>query len=114
MTKLTRNKLIAHLVNVLIWSLMLAWVLSSGGCTIYEVSRMAPDGSSLTVKVKSSRDFEQPQLHYARAPGTAEFDFGAESAVTRRSPIESSIAGVITSGGQVILGSPVRSDDDQE
>ena len=61
-------------------SLLFVILLSS--CTIYKVKSVAPDGKQIDVKVYSSREFQQPNLHYAREGNDAEFNFGAESATT--------------------------------
>jgi hypothetical protein len=60
---------------------LFAIVLLSG-CTIYTVEKIAADGSTTTVKVRSSREFQQPDLHYSRNGTDAEFDFKAQSATS--------------------------------
>ena len=60
--------------------ILMAVILS--GCTIYKVKSVAPDGKTVDVKVYSSREFQQPNLHYQREGNDAVFDFGAESATT--------------------------------
>jgi len=47
---------------------------------MYSVERIAPDGSTIVVNVKSTRSFEQPDLHYSRDGQAAEFDFKAAGA----------------------------------
>lgn len=76
-TRLARN-LIAILIVVLVLSLMV--ILA--GCTVYTVEKTE---DSTKVTVISSRDFEQPELHYKRDEESAEFDFGAASAQTNSS-----------------------------
>jgi hypothetical protein len=58
------------------------------GCTMYDVKRTAPDGSSVEVSVRSTRSFEQPQLSYRRRGSLeAEFNFGAANATDSTSVI---------------------------
>ena len=47
------------------------------GCTTYSIEKVTPDGSSTVVHVKSTRDLEQPELHYERYGNDAVFDFKA-------------------------------------
>jgi hypothetical protein len=49
------------------------------GCTMYTVEKVSPDGSTTVVKIKSTRGFETPTLHYAREGQDAVFDFSAQS-----------------------------------
>jgi PBP1b-binding outer membrane lipoprotein LpoB len=58
-------------------ALILLLLLS--GCTMYSVEKVAPDGSSTVVHIKSTRSFETPNLHYAREGQDAVFDFSADS-----------------------------------
>lgn len=58
--------------------LMLVVVLMmTTGCTRYHVTKENPDGSSTTVSVWSSRNFEQPDMTYTRTGADATFDFKA-------------------------------------
>ena len=54
-------------------------ILFLSGCTMYSVEKVLPDGSSTKVYIKSTRSFEQPNLHYERGDGTT-FDFQAANA----------------------------------
>ena len=65
------------------------------GCTIYKVKSIAPDGKTVDVRVYSSREFAQPNLHYERQGNDAVFDFGAESATTY-DPYSKLIEGILT------------------
>jgi len=47
------------------------------GCTTYDINRKA--NGDITVRVVTTRNFEQPQLHYERIGQNAVFDFGASS-----------------------------------
>lgn len=62
--------------NLMITALMV--LLTS--CTTYTVKKEATDGSSTTVKVRSTRDLEQPEVDYIRKGTDAEFHFSAASA----------------------------------
>jgi len=55
-------------------------LLLLSGCTMYTVEKVAPDGSSTVVRIKSTRSFETPSLHYAREGQDAVFDFSAANA----------------------------------
>ena len=57
--------------------IILAAMLLLQGCTTYDIIRK-PDGTVI-VKVRSSRSFEAPDLHYKRTGNNAEFTFGAAS-----------------------------------
>jgi len=46
-------------------------------CTTYTIDKQNGDGTSTLVKVRSTRDLEQPEIHYAREGTDAEFDFKA-------------------------------------
>jgi hypothetical protein len=82
-------------------------LLLLGGCmTTYDI-KSCPDGLKgpcTSVLVKSYREFEQPIVHYRR--DNVEFDFGAQSAGTARSPIEEAVADVIRAAPQLILPGP--------
>lgn len=60
-------------------TLLILTLIFLNGCTMYSVERTAPDGSSIVVNVKSTRSFEQPDLHYEREGQNAAFDFKAAS-----------------------------------
>ena len=49
------------------------------GCTTYSIEKVAPDGTSTVVHVKSTRDMEQPTVDYVRDGTDAEFHFSAAS-----------------------------------
>jgi hypothetical protein len=72
--------------------LILTILVMVGGCTTYSVTRTLPDGTHLEVSVKSTRNFEQPQVHYERTGKDAKFDFGAASATNSW---ESIVGGVL-------------------
>jgi len=74
-----------------------AWaVLILSGCmTTYSVSKILPDGESVTVEVRSFREFEAPILHYSRSDDSVNFDFGAASATTAVSPVEQAAAALL-------------------
>lgn len=57
--------------------IMIAAIFVLGGCTMYTVKKEA-DGST-EVMIKSTRDLEQPEVHYARVGDDATFDFKAAS-----------------------------------
>lgn len=61
-------------------ALLIVTLVFLTGCTLYSVERTAPDGSSIVVKVKSTRSFEQPDMSYARMGQDATFDFKAAGA----------------------------------
>lgn len=54
---------------------LIGFFLSS--CTMYTVEKTAADGTSTIVKVRSSRDLEQPEIRYERGSDFASFDFKA-------------------------------------
>ena len=83
--------------------IMLAVLLSS--CTIYKVKSIAPDGKTVDVKVYSSREFQQPNLHYEREGNDAVFDFGAES-VTTYDPYSAILQGILSGAITVNPGVP--------
>ena len=94
----TYNNLLAILFVVFVLTLM---VILGGCMTTYAIEKQMGDGSSVTVQIKSFREFEQPQVHYQRVGGDVVFDFGAESAMTAQSPIESAFAEVLVKGGTI-------------
>lgn len=57
--------------------LVLFIILLSAGCTTYDVKR-TPEGA-VDIHVSSTRDLEQPELHYVREGDDAKFDFKAAS-----------------------------------
>jgi len=59
--------------------LLLIAIMLLPSCTMYSVEKVMPDGSSTKVYIKSTRSFEQPNLHYERGDGTT-FDFQAANA----------------------------------
>jgi hypothetical protein len=60
--------------------LLLIAIMLLPSCTMYSVEKVMPDGSSTKVYIKSTRSFEQPNLHYARQGTDATFDFQAANA----------------------------------
>jgi hypothetical protein len=91
----------------LLLALLLPLLLATQGCTIYEVKRCEPGGDACTeVKVISSRDFEQPSIHYARGVDSAEFNFGAASATRAASPLEAIGAAAVQQALGVYLPAP--------
>lgn len=89
----------------LMLGLLIALILSAPGCTVYTVEK-TEDATKVTVV--SSRDFEQPELHYRRDAESAEFDFGAASAKVN-SPLEAIGAEVV----RQLLGRGVPQEDGQ-
>jgi hypothetical protein len=75
-------------------------LLSIAGCTTYTVTKTMADGSTMDVKVVSSREFAQPELHYIRTGSDAEFHFGAES-VTTYDPSAEIISGILS--GRILI-----------
>ena len=57
--------------------LVILFLLS--GCTTYSVHKVAPGGIETTVKIASTRSFEQPDMHYSRTGNDAVLDFSAAS-----------------------------------
>jgi hypothetical protein len=49
------------------------------GCTTYSVHKVSPDGVETTVKIASTRSFEQPDMHYERVGNDASLEFSAAS-----------------------------------
>ena len=47
---------------------------------MYTVEKVVPGGGSTVVKIKSTRSFETPNLHYEREGADAVFDFSAAGA----------------------------------
>jgi len=81
------------LSNLLVYAAFAWAVLILSGCmTTYSVSKILPDGESVTVEVRSFREFEAPILHYSRSDDSVTFDFGAASATTAVSPVEQAAA----------------------
>ena len=74
------------------------------GCTTYDVKR-APDGS-VEVKVKSTRDLDQPELHYLRTGEDAEFDFKAAGVDNNIDAMAEIFASMMTMLQQLMLGVP--------
>jgi hypothetical protein len=70
------------------------------GCTQYTISKRMADGSTVDVKVVSSREFVSPEIHYKRVGDNAEFDFGAES-VTTYDPSAEIISGILS--GRIVI-----------
>ena len=96
-----------NLMAVLVVIVYLAVLVILSGCmTKYAITKNMQDGSSVTVLVQSFREFEQPQVHYSREGETVTFDFGAATATTGESPIESAVADVIRATPSVILPVP--------
>jgi hypothetical protein len=75
-------------------------IILSTACTTYSVTKTMPDGSTVDVKVVSSREFAQPELHYIRQGEDAEFHFGAES-VTTYDPSAEIISGILS--GKILI-----------
>lgn len=59
--------------------LIIVLALFATSCTMYTVEKNLGDGISTTVKVRSTRDLEQPEVHYVREGEDARFDFTAAS-----------------------------------
>ena len=93
---------------VLIVIVLLALLVILSGCvTSYNIQACHPDGGvCTTVDVKSYREFEQPNVVYSRDGDSVTFSFGATSATTAASPIESAVADVIRATPSVILPVP--------
>jgi len=92
MKSTTRDFLITLLFGFTLMVVGFALVVVGGCMTTYTINKNMVDGSSVSVTVKSFREFEQPQVHYVREGENVTFDFGAESATTGTSPIEEAIA----------------------
>ena len=75
-------------------------IIFVSGCTQYTITKRMADGSTMDVKVISSREFTAPELHYKRVGENAEFDFGAES-VTTYDPSAEIISGIIS--GRIVV-----------
>ena len=54
-------------------------VIFLSGCTTYSIEKQMGDGVSTIVKIKSTRDLEQPEITYIREGEDARFDFKAAS-----------------------------------
>ena len=92
-----------NMIAILIVIAWLALMLVLGGCmTTYSISKNMQDGSTVTVLVKSFREFEQPEVHYERDGEAVTFDFGAASATTGSSPIEEALADGIRAGAVMV------------
>ena len=72
--------------------LVLVIVLMTG-CTTYNVKRF-PDGS-VEIRVSSTRDLEQPELHYFRDGDDASFDFKAASVDNNTDAFMSAFSGMM-------------------
>jgi hypothetical protein len=81
-------------------TILILTIILLSGCTTYTVTKTMPDGSSVDVKVVSSREFTQPELHYVRVGNDAEFHFGAES-VTTYDPSAEIISGILS--GKILI-----------
>jgi len=100
---MTQSRFHNNLIAVFIVVLWVYLMLLLGGCvTTYEISKQMTDGSSVTVMVRSYREFQQPQVHYNRDGEAVTFDFGAEAATTAVSPIEAALADGIRAGAVVL------------
>jgi hypothetical protein len=96
-----------NLIAILIVIAWFALVIILSGCmTTYEINKSMEDGSSVTVLVKSFREFEQPTVTYSRDSDSVEFTFGAESATTGSSPIEEALADGIRAGAVTLAPIP--------
>ena len=60
-------------------ALLIILLVSLSGCTTYSVHKVAPGGIETTVKIASTRSFEQPDMHYERVGNDAVLDFSAAS-----------------------------------
>ena len=60
-------------------TLMIVLIVFLSGCTTYSVHKVAPNGIETTVKIASTRSFEQPDMHYERVGDDAVLDFSAAS-----------------------------------
>ena len=76
------------------------------GCTMYTVEKVMPDGSSTVVRIKSTRSFETPDLHYTRTGQDATFDFSAAS-VDNNTAAMMGIVGQMMSMMQQMMIKPV-------
>jgi len=70
-------------------------IIFLSGCTMYSVEKVLPDGSSTNVYIKSTRSFEQPDLHYAREGSDAVFDFKAAGADNNTAAIMGAVTPMI-------------------
>jgi len=76
-----------------------------GGCaTTYEIKVCHEDTATCSyVNVKSYREFNQPNVHYARDGSGVDFTFGAEDAITGTSPVEQAVADLIRKTPSLII-----------
>lgn len=83
------KRLARNLIAVLLVILYCLVLLAFGGCTTYEVQKGMADCPTCTfVKVRSTREFQTPNLHYERTGQDAVFDFSADSVTNSPSPLE--------------------------
>ncbi|MBT8439843.1 MAG: hypothetical protein KJO91_08960 [Gammaproteobacteria bacterium] len=73
--------------------LFVAILLMLSGCTTYDVKRDSE--GIVSVKVKSTRSFEAPDLHYKRDDNGVEFDFSAANADNNTDAILGAFGGMM-------------------
>ena len=96
------NRIYNNVLAALLVVFILAMILILGGCmTTYSINKTNVDGTSITITIKSFREFEQPKVHYDRNGEIVNFTFGAASATTAASPIEQAFADVLRQGGTI-------------
>ena len=84
------ERLARNLVAVLLVFVFLYLLVLLGGCTTYDVKKgMVGCPTCTHVKIRSSREFETPNLHYEREGEDAVFDFSADSVTNAPNPLES-------------------------
>jgi hypothetical protein len=100
----TREKRYAAYMGFMI-GIGIALVVLLGGCvTTYEIKVCHEDTATCSyVNVKSYREFNQPNVRYARDGSGVDFTFGAEDALTGTSPVEQAVADAIRTAPQLIL-----------
>ena len=79
-------------------------IIFMSGCTKYVIEKTAPDGSTTVVNVSSTRDLEQPNLHYQRTGNDAVFDFSAAGVDNNADTFMSAMTGVMGMMMQMMEG----------
>ena len=86
--------------------LMVLIIFVMAGCTTYSIEKVTPDGSTTVVHVKSTRDLEQPELHYERVGNDASFDFQAAGVDNNSEMFQGMMAMMLQMMQQMIIPAP--------
>ena len=87
-------------------------ILLLSSCTSYSIEKGVSNGEPFTnVRVKSTRDLEQPTLHYQRTGADATFDFSAASVDNNTDAFVGMFQGMLQMMMQMMAAQPTPNTD---